>query len=559
MFTETNPTVARSRGTRRRRTLAALCALLFLAALLAAPPPIRAQGDDDEPQSEELTRLRVLKAEAEARAAIAKAKREEFNARFPQSELDPLEGKTTLTSAEKLFVEEVLVGYISVAEAAEKIAAAIKTADTGYADEDKVRRIVVWNDGDVQALVVYSAATKRVSAYTNKYAALKAAMDAALRANRLWKVPNAECDKQALAAFTESGTRGGAFNALGAATSVLGSFGDLLSFFRTDVQIRGGTFAVDESVLVTEVFRALRKTSALGPGVELYYPREFPPNFDPASESEMLKGLETLLGSKAEAAELARRIEELVAAKTKQIEVLEACKALADQTLAAPQKALAAEQKKAADAEKKVGELVEKIGAGPASRKDAQELKAARAALEAAKKEVEAAEKRLEERRAALQPIRDTHEADVEKLRNEIAALRAAAAPRAALDAEAELLVRDMVKVDDKTGINPLTAFIRSESIQKVMSDGPDGKSYWLKLKVVNAGGNTKTKTNLILDVFNGGQRVRYSGASTVEYHLYSSRGRSLLSDTTNGYVDYMKAKDVKKLADAARQAHDQQ
>ncbi|HEX8456082.1 MAG TPA: hypothetical protein VF656_02075 [Pyrinomonadaceae bacterium] len=68
-----------------------------------------------------------------------------------------------------------------------------------------------------------------------------------------------------------------------------------------------------------------------------------------------------------------------------------------------------------------------------------------------------------------------------------------------------------------------------------------------------------RSKRHLFIDVFNGGPRVRYSGASsTVEYHLYNRLGRSMLSDTTNSYIKDKKAKDVQTVSSAAIQGTDQ-
>ena len=142
------------------------------------------------------------------------------------------------------------------------------------------------------------------------------------------------------------------------------------------------------------------------------------------------------------------------------------------------------------------------------------------------------------------------------KLDKEIAALEAAGQPLILLNAQTELLFKDLVKVDEKTGISQLVAFIRSENIQRLL-EARNG--YWLKLNVVIAGGNTRIKTNLIVDVFTGGNRISYSGASIVQYHLYDRFGRSILSDTTSEYLDYRKSKDIRRLVEESRQTGDQQ
>lgn len=518
---------------RRRPALPALLLALVFAVLLAhggARAQDTSGGDDSsQPQSDTLKRLKELQAEAEAREAIAKAKRAELDARFPQSSGKTLEGKTTVGDGER--IEERLVGFISVGDAADRIAAAIHRA------HPEIKSIAVYNDGDVQLLLIYSAATKRVDAYAARFNNLATAEQAALTAYPMWSVPNAPCDAKALAAG-----RGGAgfVNPLGAATSLLGSVNDILAFFRTDVEIKSSTFDVAEPVVVTEVFRALRGQYGERQ-IALYYPREFPPDFDPRQDSPMLNKLEALFNSKANAEALAAQINQRIADKNEQIKTLQACQALAGQ----------ASQKAAQDQQKVIADLEGKLAALPAGRAGAQQ----RAALEARLAEERRKAAAIESGNTPADAAKKQHGDDIKKLQTEVAALQSAAQPLAALDQQADLLVKDMIKVDDKTGLNPLTAFIRSERIQKLMDDT---NGYWLKLNVVKAGGNTRVKTNLLIDVFNGGNRVRYSGASIVEYHLYDRLGRSVLSDTTNSYVDYMKPKDVLKRAAQAQQTSDQ-
>jgi hypothetical protein len=508
-----------------------LFTLLALLVLLLAPQRV-AFGQDDEgdaPQSPELERLKVIKAEAEARQAIAEARRAELDANFPKPTSTPLAGDVSFKD-DNARVEEKLVGYISVAEAANRIANAI------HGNYPGLKALAVLNDGDVQLLLVYSAATKRVDAYVGRYGRVTAAMRAALAADPVWAGPTAPCDPKALAA----GLGGAAFNPLSAATSVIGSVSDILAFFRTDVSIEGSAITVGEPVIVTETFRALRDSSRYGKSIALYYPREIPPDFDPGHDSPMLTRLEELFNAKAGADDLNAQIAQRVADKNKLIETLTTCRNLAGQEAAKAQKT-AQDQRAAADA---LQEEVSKLKPGA-------ERKAKEAQRDAARRKADAAEREARDQEA----LRRAHSNDITKLRSEIALLQAAVQPLPALNSQTDLLVKDMVKVNEQANLNPLTSFLRAERIHKVLKD-TDG--YWLKLNVVNAGGTTKVKRHLFIDVFNGGPRVRYSGASTVEYHLYDRLGRSMLSDTTNSYIRDKKAKDVQTVSSAAIQDTDQ-
>src|SRR5215470_10306527 len=61
--------------------------------------------------------------------------------------------------------------------------------------------------------------------------------------------------------------------------SLVGSFVDLSALFRTNVDIKGQVFEIDEAPLVAEFFRAARRLGGLGlpAGTEFYYPKMFAP------------------------------------------------------------------------------------------------------------------------------------------------------------------------------------------------------------------------------------------------------------------------------------------
>jgi hypothetical protein len=456
--------------------------------LFLAPQMVRAQEGDDDEQSEELKRLNAIKAEAEARKAIAEAKAAELKARFPKANSTPLEGKTT---AEDAPIEETLVGYVSVGAAADKIAQSL------YRNQPGIKKIAVYNDADVKLLVTYSASIKRVQTFKQRYLDLIAKQKQALR-DTDHPMPPLRCnDNKGAPAVNDIGGAGlGAV--LGAGTSVIGGFTDLLSFLRTDVEIKGSTFDVAESVIVSEVFRALRVSYARQ-GIELYYPGEFPPNFDPMKDSPMLNEIEGVYRSKDEADDLAARINARIAQRNKRIADLDICIGVTNT---------------------KIGEVT------------------GNASLSEGEKAAQIAQLKLDI---------SQFQHDKEPVQNDISTLQQALRSQPNLNAQLELLVKDMVKVDDKTGINPLTAFIQSENLQMLMKDD---QSYWLKLKVVKAGGNTRIKRNLIVDVFTFGNRISYNGASTIEYHLYDNKGRSIASDTITKYFDFIKGKRVEALSD---------
>ena len=427
-------------------------------------------------------------------------------------------------------VEEQLAGQISVAQAANRIAKAIRAAYPGMSS------LLIYNDGDIRLLLVYGAATKRIDAYTTRYANLAAAEFAALAADPVWTGPGAPCDEAGYA--QERGdvreVRNAPVSFPADASDSDAPFGESLALFGAGVNVRPSVKGAGEPVVVTEVFRALREQ--YHGSVALYYPTEIPPGFDPTRDSRLLDKLEALFNSKANAESAAAQIAQRVADKRELVARLQKCRAAADSAQASLQKLLGEQQKRSDDLDRAI--LLRPKGR-PTAAQRARRLKE--------RERLADLRARLEPRVASLWPVRLRLGDDVRRLARQAASLREAAGPLAALNAQAGLLAKDLTRADDESGLNPLAAFIRAEMIQKFMQEND---AYWLKLRVVAAGGSAKVRSsNPFADFFKGGGRVWYSGASIVEYHLYDRLGRSLLSDTTNSYEEYRKVKDVKKLA----------
>jgi len=429
-------------------------------------------------------------------------------------------------------VEEQLAGQLSVAHAANRIARAIRAAYPGMSS------LLIYNEGDIRLLLVYGAATKRIDAYTTRYANLAAAEVAALAADPAWTGPGAPCDEAAFAQeradVRAAPVNSAGANSTGAASNPAATFGDSLALFRAHADAKPGAPGAGEPVVVTEVFRALREQ--YHGSVALYYPREMPPGFDPTRDSQMLDKLEALLNSKANAESAAAQIAQRVAEKRELISRLQKCRAAADSAQGSLQRLVGEQQKRSDDLDRAI--LLRPGGRPTAAQRSRRLRERGRLADLRA---------RAEPRVASLWPVRQKLGDDARRLERQAAALRESAAPLAALNAQAGLLAKDLTRADDETGLNPLAAFMRAEMIQKFMREND---AYWLKLRVVAAGGSARVRSSLFADLFKGGGRVWYSGASIVEYHLYDRLGRSLLSDTTNSYEEYREARDFRKLPD---------
>src|SRR5262249_8181109 len=97
-------------------------------------------------------------------------------------------------------------------------------------------------------------------------------------------------------------------NGVSVATSVLGSFIDLVALLRTDTTVSGMDFNIEETALVSEVFKALKEKYAQ---CKFYYPATFPPNVDPNKTTfRILARLEELYILKTQAEALITSIGE---------------------------------------------------------------------------------------------------------------------------------------------------------------------------------------------------------------------------------------------------------
>ena len=240
-----------------------------------------------------------------------------------------------------------------------------------------------------------------------------------------------------------------------------------------------------------------------GGNITLYYPNAVPPNIDAVANSEMLTNIEELYVERDKAEDLKRQIDERVAHKKKQIADL--TKLIGD-----TQKAIDKAVKKQEDAA---------VGANARN---------ARGAAQQAAAEVVNLEARI-----------GAYEQSIVQLEQDIVGLNRGARFLPGVNTQFENLIKDLLAVDDKSGLSLVTGYILTEGLRAAMVDD---NSYWLTLDVIKAGGNRKVKTNLIWDVFRGGAKVSHSGGAVVHYHVYNKRGVSLLSGISDDYQKYITA-----------------
>lgn len=375
---------------------------------------------------------------------------------------ETLKGETKIEDSQPS-AENVLMGNISAGRSADKVAAAIKFYDSN------IKSIVIYNKEQAEMLAGYEKTRSQLENLLSRYSALINKQENII--NNLGNQPCTERQSDnsnkstEMKSITESFTTG-----VDLVSGAVGSFVGLLSYFRTNVELRPEVFDIEDKVIIAEVFRALRQE--YGNQIKLYNSNSIPPKF---SESELIKLLEAVIKLNETASNNNDRIKEELPRIT--------CLAAKSPT-----------------------DLIRK-----------RNLMRAIADYDNNKQQLEAIVTGL----TGDLPEKKKSEKDSDK------------------DSDNET-------TPPQPKPNYLTAYLCVENIYQLMRNNNDG--YWLEIKAVKAGGTTRVKTNLIVDVFTGGNRVSHSGASLVQYNLYDNTGMSVLSGIVPDYIPYTKPKKIPDL-----------
>ncbi|MEQ1606547.1 MAG: hypothetical protein ABL999_16935 [Pyrinomonadaceae bacterium] len=375
-------------------------------------------------ESEEIRRLKEEKEKADLRKQIAEAKAAEIDAKFPKPTTTPLAGETTID--DNVVIETQIRSYNAMNEVAAQIANSIKDKKTIAVYDPKIK---AYRSSKQQLEFIF----KR---YCNVY--------------------------QAGNPLVCPGAGAAAAGALTIASSVLGQAVDLTSLLRTNVEIKGKSFTIDEPAIVSAIFASLPKN-----GAERYYPAMFPPRISSGAQSDFLTLLERAINARN----------------------------FTQGWLAA--------------------------------------LDAADAAVRDAKTAPELAVKQAE---------RAAQRATFQTLLHPAIPLDPAIATLKLINDQVQAYITDLLKVDESAGTNALTSYIRTEQLESLVGE----EGHWLQVKVVAAGGNNRIKTNLLWDIFTGGNRLSHSGGVIVQYFLFNAKGSAVDSGTVTKYLYYVKSNKIK-------------
>lgn len=387
---------------------------------------------------------------------------------LPGQDNKMLNGETKIEDA-KASAENVLMGNISAGRAADKVAAAIRVFDPG------IKSIVIYNKEQAEMLAGYEKTRRQLESLSSRYFSLINKQE-----NIINNLSRQACTPPKVEVFDKDLEVHSIIEKLKSKTDLasgtVGSIVGLLSYFRTNVDLRPEVLDIDDKVVIAEVFRALRQQ--YGNRIRLYNPNSIPPRF---SESELIKLVETVIKLDETASNNDDRLKEEL-----------------------PNVACLA-AKNTADVNRK------------------RELE--RAVADYTKNEQQLA--------AIITGL--TGEVPENEAEN---------------DAEDDKKKKADTPAQPKT--NYLTAYLSVEKIYRAMRENNNG--CWLEIKAVKAGGTTRVKTNLIVDVFTGGDRVSHSGAALIQYNLYDNTGMSVLSGIVPDYIPYTKPKKIPGLVKTAEE-----
>lgn len=539
-FKSTNRPGSEKRA-RCRRVRDILAGLLFLILLVSCPTGTYAQSTattpapTPTPSEEELRlleekRLTELRRDIElAKKAIRDAQPEEPEEPAPPApSATPLAGDTTL---ENVKLEPEMVSYRAMSDAADTISREIR-GKIGSAQNIAIYDAQVVRDWRFYK-ALFPAFQGQVNDLSSRYRTALCNIAREFPAEKfvsdVYIVGN--CPGLPHPAGISPASIQTAF---AAGTNLLKSFVDLTALFRTETKIQGVSFTIEESALVAELFRALRNQYGTGEDkVRLYYPEVFPPRLSSDPQNPDPSSIVVVIGSlfldKAEADDAIAKMSNAIDALNKKLKEPSELKGQLEAQLSRIQ-----------SLDKKVKNLKLALAAetNPAVRKILLgELGAARAELASLGAPTDASLKlKVEELKAGIKEQSDAIgplEATVKQLQAHIKLLTG-------LNTRFLAFVDESVKVG-ANGTSPLATFIKSQDLDRAM---PDPESYWLEIKSVSAGGNNRTRKNLLW--YFTGARLDHSGGVIVEYTLYDNTGAVVYSDKLSVYGGYVEPKVIR-------------
>lgn len=518
------------------------------------------------PISEELRRLRERNAILEEKKTAAVLEKDILEARFPKPTATPLEGKTTISDG--AIIESQAMSYAALARAADVIACQLNrlqgkedsTCDnkttaplppqpTPTPLSAPIKKLAIYEGDEINQLLGYGIAKDRSELMGNEYGRLIAPATSTL---------------ETLAPPTTI------------ARSFLGSIVDLTALLRTNVDVKGVSINMEKESLVSEVFRAAKEK---GLGVDLYYPAKFPINIEVKNGYDFLSSLEKLRGMQSVASQLVadwmendKKIAEAIKQQESQVATHSSVQGQTRQTKERLKRLheIGCPGLPGSDTDR-ITRLEDLLSSQQReerelTEKDLRELRRKKCTrwsmdMELQIEDMESLYASLMSKEKELKEKVNATATEITRLKNDVrgklilmlhsdwrateARIDEAMTRLKALNDQFDQFVSALSKVDEATGLNLITSYLKTERMNAVLGNK---ESYWLQLQVVKAGGNNRIKTNLLVDVFTGGNRVSHSGGAIVQYVLFDSEGKAVAADTIPVYTGYIKSKKIEEL-----------
>jgi hypothetical protein len=525
--------------------------------------------------------------QAENEKKIAEAQKAELEARFPKPTTSPLAGTTTVEGA---VIESQIISYVALKRVADNIVDSIcqdpycQNRFTNASHASKVSgcapKLAIYNERDVNLILSYMVARDQVNILGGEYAKLMNVPPPAqipvpgpspCDTEEKSMPPPPQENKHGMMSIART-----AIAPLSIASSFLGAFVDLTALLRTNVEIKGQTFVIDEAPLAAEVFRAARERTNIN---ELYYPYVFPPKVNSTDSSALLGQLEAThklrvaaeqrLGSLMQTSKDLAETNDAIKKLNKSIattlpnqthtavlasgNIIKAnCRVLSgevDQVESLPPAQQASAMASLIEHARKTcrrmrpDKLEQLLALSDALTQLQKDLAQAKADLGKATQQQTDLSQKLADLVSLLDldPISDPTDPEEVKDRADVAAARLKG-----INTQFDNLIAALIGGESGTP-NALTNYIRTERLLSVLGE----KDLWLQIKVINAGGNNRIKTNLLVDIFRGGNRLSHSGGLIAQYHLFNASGQSMASGVVSEYTKYVDAKKIPDLTNA--------
>lgn len=80
---------------------------------------------------------------------------------------------------------------------------------------------------------------------------------------------------------------------------------------------------------------------------------------------------------------------------------------------------------------------------------------------------------------------------------------------------------------------------------EQVITNMQTNNIFWIKIKNTKSSGNMRIKSNPLIDIFRGGNSVKFSGGSISYYYILDNDGKIKLSGVVYGYIRYKKSSQI--------------